>query len=210
MQEEILYNPELAYEHLDENYKKAKFANLNEFKIYAINNSKRYVTAKVTKYQKTEKNGYIQYACTDTEGRVYIFNETAVKKYTLILDTYTLEIPEFTAKYNTSNPKEKVILNLDKFMQSINDKDYKYAYSLLAESFKNLNFKTQAEFENYMKTNFFEKNKFEYEKFGDEANTYYTYKIKITDKTGIDEREITKTFIILLEEGTKFKLSFDK
>ncbi len=205
----MLFNQELAYEKLDENYRKAKFANLSEFKAYALNNSRRFVTAKVTKYQKTEKNGYIQYACTDLDGRVYIFNETATKRYTLILDTYTIELPEFTSKYNSVNPREKIILNLNKFMQSINDKDYKYAYNLLADSFKNMNFKTLADFENYAKTNFFSENEFEYKEFGDEANTYYTYEVLIKDKTKKDTKEINKTFIMLLEEGTNFKLSFN-
>ena len=129
--------------------------------------------------------------------------------YDVILDTYTIELPEFTEKYDKSNAREKVILNLNKFMQSINDKDYKYAYSLLADGFKANNFKTQTDFENYIKTNFFENNNFEYKEFGDEANTYYTYEIKITDKTGNDTREVTKTFIMLLNEGTNFELSFN-
>ena len=131
-------------------------------------------------------------------------------KYTAILDTYTIDIPEFNKKYEESKAQEKVILNINKFMQSINNKDYKYAYSILADSFKQSNFSSQAEFESYVKTNLFENNEFDYEEFGDEANTYYTYQVRITDKTGVNNKQITKTFIVLLEEGTNFKLSFNK
>ena len=126
-----------------------------------------------------------------------------------MLDTYTLDIPEFVTKYKSSNPQEKVILNINKFMLAINDKDYKYAYSILADSFKEKNFKTQQDFENYVKTKFFEKNEFSYQKFGNEANTYYTYVVKITDASKKSNQEITKTFIVLLEKETDFKLSFN-
>ena len=130
-------------------------------------------------------------------------------KYSLILDTYTIDIPEFTEKYKVSNDQEKVILNLNKFMLAINDGDYKYAYSVLADSFKRNNFPTYQTFENYVKTRFFKNNNFEYSKFGDEAGTYYTYTVNISDASNQTNDKITKTFIILLEEGTDFKLSFN-
>jgi len=207
--EEIMYNQEQIYNRLDETYKNAKFSSLEEFKTYAQNKYKSPNTLVAESYNKTEKEGYEEYVVIDKNGDYYIFKETGPMKYTLILDTYTIELPEFTEKYDKSNAREKVILNLNKFMQSINDKDYKYAYSLLADGFKANNFKTQTDFENYIKTNFFENNNFEYKEFGDEANTYYTYEIKITDKTGNDTREVTKTFIMLLNEGTNFELSFN-
>ncbi len=101
--------------------------------------------------------------------------------YTVIIDTYTIDIPEFLDKYNKGTPQEKVLLNLNKFMQSINNKDYKFAYSLLADGFKQNNFQTLDKFEGYIKTNFFDKNTFDYKKFGDSANTYYTYEVEIKD-----------------------------
>ena len=130
-------------------------------------------------------------------------------KYTLILDTYTIDIPEFVDRYNSVTNQEKVILNINKFMQSINDGDYKYAYSILADSFKQNNFKTLEEFTNYVKTNFFENNKFDYRKFSGEADTYYTYEVDITDSSNASEEVKTKTFIVLLEDGTDFKISFN-
>lgn len=219
--------PEEAYNNLDEEYRNKKFGNLESFKeyvktnpdiedIYKTYNTNRedytnymeYLTSvkniKLEKYSKSSQDGYTRYICQDTYNNYYIFKVTELMQYSLILDIYTIEVPEFTKKYEASNAQEKVILNINKFMQAINDKDYKYAYSLLADSFKETNFKTQKDFENYIKTNFFEKNDFKYEKFGDEANTYYTYQIKVSDRNKEIDEEFTKTFIILLEE--RFRL----
>ncbi|MCI8518612.1 MAG: hypothetical protein HFJ51_00270, partial [Clostridia bacterium] len=208
--ERLEYHQETMYDNLDEEYKTTKFAALTEFKVYIQNRYKKIETLKAESFSKSKKENYTQYIYIDANGDYYIFKETAPMKYTAILDTYTIDIPEFTKKYETSKAQEKVILNINKFMQSINDKDYKYAYNILAESFKQSNFKSQAEFESYIKTNWFENNKFDYEKFGDESNTYYTYQVKVTDKTGMNNKQMTKTFIVLLEEGTDFKLSFNK
>lgn len=202
-----------AYEYLDKTYRDKRFGSLEEYKKYVQENREKIANIKIDKYQITsensESNANKQYVCIDTEGNYYIFKETAVMQYTLMLDTYTVDIPEFLKKYKEVTPQEKVILNMNKFRQAINDKNYKYAYSILADSFKANNFKTQTDFENYIKTNLFENNEFKYEEFGDEANTYYTYRIKITDGSKKSNNEITKTFIILLENGTDFKLSFN-
>ena len=221
-----------AYNSLDNEYKKAKFGELENFRQYIQNNTNikdiydsehtniedypnymEYLMNKkdvgLEKYMLEEKDGYTQCVCIDSFNNYYIFNITGIMQYSLMLDTYTLDIPEFVTKYKSSNPQEKVILNINKFMLAINDKDYKYAYSILADSFKEKNFKTQQDFENYVKTKFFEKNEFSYQKFGNEANTYYTYEVKITDASKKSNQEITKTFIVLLEKETDFKLSFN-
>ncbi len=205
----ILYNIESAYNNTNEEYRKAKFGNLTEFKNYINKNYYKIINANIEKYTKTITDNYTQYTCVDKNNNYYIFRETNPMKYTLILDTYTIDIPEFVERYNKSNPQEKVVLNINKFMLSLNDGDYKYAYSILAESFKEKNFKTLEDFEIYAKSNFFEKNVFSYEKFGNEGDTYYTYEIRITDKQNNSSNPKTKTFIILLEDKTNFKISFN-
>ena len=128
-------------------------------------------------------------------------------EYTLILDTYTIDLPEFLEKYNNSTDQQKVALNIDKFMQAINAKDYKYAYNCLADSFKNNYFKTQEEFENYAKENFYSSNNVEYNEF-DTQGDVYTYSVILTDKETSEQKN--KTFIVKLEEGTEFVLSFNR
>jgi len=205
----LLHNKEAAYRKLNEEYSKAKFNNLEEFENYIRNNIIAISKGKINKYQTAYRDGYTQYVCVDNNERYYIFKVKSVLDYEVILDTYTIDIPEFTNKYNASNNQEKVILNLNKFNLSLNDKDYKTAYNMLADSFKAKNFPTLAAFEKYIKENLFEENKFEYTEFGDEAGTYYTYSVNIADATSKSNKKVNKKFIMLLEEGTEFKLSFN-
>lgn len=206
---ELRYSEELAYQELDEEYSKIKFGSFTKFQEYIKNNYKEIVIGKLDKYQKTFENGYTRYVFIDTKGRNYIFKETAPMKYTVIMDTYTVDIPEFLERYNNGTEQEKVILNLNKFMLALNDGDYKYAYNVLADSFKTNNFKSQQDFENYAKSNFFTNNKFDYTKFGNDTSTYYTYDITISDADGKDMNTKTKKFIMVLGSGTDFEISFN-
>ena len=208
-QNRLMYDLDSAYEHLDEEYKTKKFENVQEFKEYINNNFYRFINANITKYQVEYFDDYKRIICTDSNENSYIFKVKEIANYLVIPDAYTIDTPEFNKKYNESNTQEKIVLNLNKFILALNDGDYKYAYSLLADSFKENNFKTQQEFENYIKSNFFDENKLDYEKYSNEAGTYYTYEVKITDKSGKSNQEITKTFIMLLGEGTDFELSFN-
>lgn len=205
--------PERAYENFDKEYREKRFGNLEGFKKYIEQNKNKISKMRLDKYQITTfKEGeeeFTQYICIDTNGDYLIFKEKSTMDYTLILDTYTVDIPEFLAKYENARPQEKVILNLNKFMLALNDQNYRYAYSVLADSFKDKNFRTEKEFEDYAKANLYEKNKFSFEEFGNEADTYYTYKIKITDSQNEFSNVKEKTFIMLLEEGTDFKISFN-
>lgn len=49
--------------------------------------------------------------------------------FTVILDTYTIDLPEFTEKYTKASDEEKVLLNIQKGFTAINDKDYRYVYN---------------------------------------------------------------------------------
>lgn len=197
--------PEDMYNILDKEYREAKFGSLDEFKKYVNGNvqlkklynclnleaddygsyMEYYIEkdeAKLENYiVQEETEEYTRYVCIDSFGNYYIFHVTDTMEYSLVLDTYTINIPEFTEKYEKSNAQEKVILNINKFMQSINDKDYKFAYSILADSFKENKFKTIGDFQKYIEDNFFEKNEFSYIDFDNEAETYYTYTVRIKD-----------------------------
>ncbi len=198
--------PELAYNYLDKEYREKRYGSLEEFKQEVEKQSSEEIIMK--SYKVEQEEGYRRIVCLDEKGKYYIINETSTMEYTLIMDTYTITIPEFLEKYNKANAGEKVVLNIDRFMKALNDKNYKFAYSVLADSFKERNFKTLADFENYAKANFYENNKFSYEKFGNEADMYYTYEVKVSNQ-GAENIEKTKTFIVLLNDGTDFELSFN-
>lgn len=206
---QMLYNKELVYNnHIEAEYKKKKFNTLTEFETYTKNNISNIITAKLEKYQKTINDNYTQYVCIDQKGKYYIFRETAPMNYTVILDTYTIDLPEFTEQYNKASDEDKVAMNIQKFFDAIEDGDYKYAYNKLDSTYKNNNFKTQADFEKYVKQNFFEQNKLSAnnaEKQGD----VYLYKVNISDETGKNAKTITKNFVMQLKEGTDFVMSFE-
>ena len=226
--------PEEAYELLDERYKNARFENVDEFKeylnenttiqeIYTYENTNvldyesydEYAEAvkrvKLEKYSEEKNDDYIQYIYEDTKGNNYIFYVTSMMQYSVILDTYSIDIDEFTNKYNNSSNQEKVILNLNKIESALNNKDYRYIYNnVLASSFKTNNFSTLESFEDYARNNFPSNCKFEYIEFDNETGAYYTYKVRITDKMNKAFSPVEKTFIIQLGEGTDFKVSFNK
>lgn len=203
----MLENPEQAYNLLDKEYREKRFGNIDGYKTYIANNKEMISNNSLESYKISVDDEKSQYICLDQYGNYYIFTENAIMDYTVILDTYTIDLPEFTEKYNSATDQQKVALNIDKFMQAINSKDYKYAYNCLADSFKNNYFKTQEDFENYAKENFYASNTVGYKEF-DTQGEYYTYSVILTDKE--TEAQKNKTFIMKLEEGTNFVLSFDR
>ena len=227
-------NPQKAYELLQEDYKKSKFGTINAYQKYLeenkdiinslnakgaqtvddFNNIEEYIEysnnltrkgIKQYKFQNTSSGK--QCICIDDYDNYYIFNITSPMQYTVILDTYTIDLPEFTEKYNNSSNEEKVLLNIQKFFEAINHSDYEYAYSKLDASYKSNNFKTLADFEKYVKENFFEQNKLS-AKNAEKQEDIYLYTIIISDASGKDENSITKTFVMQLKEGTDFVMSF--
>ena len=199
----LIGKPDIMYSFLDENYRNTRFGSSEAFVKYATENKEQLKNIKAYGFNRKDENDYTRYICVDTNNNYYIFDVTTLMQYTVILDTYTIDLPEFTEKYNQANTQEKVILNLNKINLALNAKDYKYVYNKLADSFKNNNFKTLEEFEEYAKSNFYKNNKFEYVKFETEAEDYYTYSVVITDDSGEQIGEVNKTFIMKLRRRNR-------
>ncbi len=207
LKQNMIYNTEEVYKNLDEEYKQKRFAESKDFNEFVNNRTKEIIMMSLSKYQKKVNDEYTQYICLTNANDYIIINEVSPTKCTFILDSYTLDLPEFVEKYNNGNNQQKVALNIDKFIKAINNADYKYAYNCLADSFKQNYFKTQEEFTNYAKENFFESNEVGYKEF-DTQGDVYTYSVSLTDKNS--NKTVNKTFIMKLEEGTDFVMSFDK
>ena len=200
--------PEIAYNVLlDEEYKNRRFDSVKNFKEYVNQNKEEIISINPVEYLVYEENEYNQYIVKDSNNKYYIINAENPSNYRIMLDMYTIDIPQFIDKYNNGTEQEKVALNIDKFVQSINNSDYKYAYSCLADSFKNNYFKTQEEFEIYAKESFYSNSRVEYKDFNVQGDLY-TYIVVLTN-TATNE-QMTKTFIVQLDEGTDFKLSFNR
>lgn len=232
---DMLYDTQYAYIKLDQEYKNAKFPSFQDYQTYINNRSEElksfipeemkipedfqteeeymnylynYESKGVDKYKIDKKSDYTQYTIMDDYGNYYIMRVSYPMNYIVILDTYTIDLPEFVEQYNSSAEDKKVQFNIQKFFDAINDGDYSYAYSKLDQTYKNNNFPTQTDFENYMKTNFYAQNKLgytSYEKNGD----LYIYKMVITNGEN-SSQTIEKQFVVKLLDGTNFVMSFEK
>lgn len=202
------HNPEEAYAILDEEFRNERFKNQETFKKYVKNNMKVLNRMVLYQYQVIYGDDYNSYICMNQYGEYWIFKETAVMQYKVILDTYTLDLPEFLEKYNSTNNQGKVALNIQKFMQSIDAKDYSYAYSKLADSFKNNYFKTEEQFKNYIKEHTFEMNNVEYKTYSLQGQNHI-YELILTDKSGNSTVRKNLNIVMQLKEGTDFVMSFE-
>lgn len=196
---------ESAYSCLDPEYKEKRFSNIEQFEQFIKFSKIRF--AMLSKFKINSYNNYTQYVCIDQNGNYYIFKEESVMNYTVILDTYTLDLPEFMEKYDKGTDKEKIKLNINKIIEAINNQDYQYVYNKLDKTFKNNNFNNINTFENYIKNNFYNKNEIKDFNYRQEANVFIC-------TLGLSNRENetagTKSITILIKllENRDFVISF--
>ncbi len=199
---EVLYNLLL-----DDEYKQKRFSNIEAFNEFVNQNKSKYNNMKLSKYAKYKYDGYVQYVCLDNNGDYFVINNNVDNgEYKVLLDTYTVDQQEFIKKYDSASDNEKAGYDINKFFEAINAKDYKYAYSCLAESFKQNNFTTQNQFENYIKNNFYNKNDVKYSNYRKEGN-YYIYTVNIINSADTTKL-VQKDFIVNLKEDRQFEMSF--
>ncbi len=202
----ILSKPEKAYSLIDEEYKEIRFENYDNFYKYIDENKEIFNNMEFNKYQINYYDDYTQYVALSDNGNYYIFNINKVMDFSVFLDQYIVDLPQFITKYENSDVRIKVALNINKFIMGINDKNYNYINILLADSFKNANSITNnIELERFITNNFYSKNDIEFLTF-DEQGSYYIYTANLKDKNGNEEKTIK--LVVKLEEGTKFKISF--
>ncbi len=231
----VLHDTEKAYQTLNEEYKAKRYGSIEKYKKdieerretlesldrYSIKSIDDFQSADeyniylsnlmqrgLKSYSVIQKDDGIEYVCIDYYGNYYIFDAKYAMEYTVILDTYTIDLPNFIKEYDNSLDEKKGLLNIQKFLEAINNSDYEYAYKKLDEEFKNNNFKTLSEFENYAKQNFFNQNKasaINTEKQGD----IFIYTITIKDASERNLKEINKKFVIQLKEERDFVMSFE-
>ena len=204
LKNELLYNPEEAYNNLNEEYRQKKFNSIEEFKEFAKRKTRELVIAQVTTYQKTKYDNYTQFVCGTNSGKYYIINEKSLLDYEYILDTYTIDLPQFTEKYNAASADEKAGMNIQKVIDAINDSDYHYVYSKLDETFKKSNFSSEDAFKKYAEQNFGNK-RLEYESSKQEGDLYISDITIKENETSIAQKKI----IMKLLDGTDFVMSFN-
>lgn len=203
----LKYNTDYSYNILQKQYKEKRFQDIESYKDFIEKMSLDGIC--LDQYKIYKNDNIKEFVFIDNKGKIWIFCENTVMNYNVILDTYTIDLPEFIEKYNSSTNEEKVLLNLQKCFEAINNKDYTYVYNKLDETFKTNNFKTEADFEKYIKANFFDKNKVGAKNPKLHGNVY-TYELTISDASGKKTNKVNKTFVMQLNEGTDFVMSFNK
>lgn len=200
------YDAQGMYDKLDKNYREKRFGSYSEFEKYIKENNVN--NAKLASYLVNREDDYTEYVCKDQNENLYIFKEVAVKDYTITLDTYTLEQEKFNEEYEKATNQKKVMMNIDKFFQMLNAKDYKAAYEKLDMNFKNNYFKTEQDFENYIKQRVFSYNKVEYVSYNGDISGIFKYDLNLKNKQN-ETQEVSFSVVMQLKEGTDFVMSFN-
>ena len=202
-----LSNTEELYNYLNEEYRDKRFENLENFQKYIENNRDTIKTLTLQKYLLNSYEGYDEYVCTDEFENLYIFREYGPLDYEILLDTYTIPTEKFKETYDKSGDQYKVAMNVDRWIQMINNRDYKTAYSYLDETFRNNNFGSEEAFEQYMRERYPSHYDFELGE-STETNGTYTQTIDLTDISGEDGAVIENTIIMQLLDNYEFVMSF--
>lgn len=201
-------DPEIIYDYLDEEYKEKRFGDIEQFKEYIEKNKQELSKTQIKKYLVNNYNKYTEYVCMDGYQNSYIFNEKNPMDFTLKLDTYTIITDKFKQTYDSSNKQKKVMMNVDKWIQMLNNRDYTAAYNVLDKTFRNNNFDSEEQFEKFMREKYPLHYKVEYNEFNSENNTYIQ-NITLSDITQNSEDTLQISIIMQLKDNYEFVMSFN-
>lgn len=202
------YDQEAAYEMLDEEYREKRFGSLDNYVKYIKENFHDLMSGLVG-YEYKEQDEYQQYTDQDKNGYYYIFRKNKNNMtYNLILDTYTIDLPEFIKKYDSAKTEEKVVMNMQKFIDALNVQDYNYAYNHLADALKEKSFKNVDSFKEYVANNWYKKTEIGVSDFSSSANSY-SFTLKMYNKEQNDNEIISKKVIMQITEKRDFKIVFN-
>lgn len=203
-----VYYPEIAYSKLDKEYREQRFGNIEEYKAHIEKNKIGLLNYTIKEYNITEKDGYKEYVVIDINNNYYIFKVTDIMEYSVILDYYTTNVEQIISKYDQSTDQEKVAINIQKVASAINQKNYKYVYNKLNNTFKNNKFGTLENFEQYMSNIFIGNLELTFEEFYNEGETYI-YNVMFKGKTASNRTQINMQIIMQLLENRDFVMSFN-
>lgn len=200
-------NSKKAFELLDKDYKNVRFNNsLSEYEEYLKDINMSEVEADKYQVNYSENDVSKEYIIITTNGLYYIIKETTPMNISFKLDTYSVDDDDFKNKYDKASNEEKVALNADKWMQMLQNKDFKTAYGLLDSTFKSSNFSNIENFKQYIDSTYGTKFNYELESTQNYSNNMYIQNVKITGESQEKEMKI----ILKLLDNRQFTLSFQK
>ncbi len=200
-----LYDIKNAYTKLNTNYANKKFGGYSKFENYIKNLG--YVPS-INQFKTYSTKDYTDYICTDQYNNYYIFRQQGgIMRYSVFLDSYTVELDTFKQNYEQADENTKVAIQIGKFKQMLNTKDFNAIYNKLNTVFKNNNFNTVSKLETYLKNNVYDINTIEIEDCN-QNNDYYVCKcILINQKNTKEQKNIT--IIMKLIDFNNFEMSFN-
>lgn len=204
----MLKDSETAYNYLDEEYRNKRFGSIEEFKSYVDKNREEIENYLAKEYEanKLEEGTEYEYICKDQYQHFYTYHITAAMQFTVKLDNYTMESEEVKQTYESAKEQRKVQINVDKWILMLNNKDYKAAYEVLDETFREQYFGTVEEFEEYMRVKFPEYYGLTFSDLSEETGVYIQ-KILLIDIRAKKDMVIPETIIMKLTDDG-FKMSF--
>ena len=208
VKELLINNPDEVDKKLDEEYKKKRFGSEDEFIKYVNENIDDIKLMQIYKYLLNSYSDYDEYVAKDRNDNLFIFKEIAPNDYSVKFDTYTIITDKFKDEYNKAQDEKRVQMQLDVFKQMINNRDFKSAYNLLDDKFKNNNFETEDKFKEFVRNKSFRYNEIEFNKIQKEGNIYIC-NLTMKDLTKEDDNEYNWEFIIQLDNAENFKISFN-
>ena len=202
-------NPQESFEMLDEEYRLEKFNNdIQTYVNYLNLNIEDMRSDSVTSYTEQEEAGYIKYEVQTANGNTFMIKEFDFMQYSILLDNYTVQSEEVVEEYNELSSDSKVARNIRNIFTMLDNQDYEQVYSHLDNTFKQNNFPTIEQFEEYAKNTFFETNYLGEMKAIQQGNIYViTVPYKERASAAAEERQ--KIFFMQLLDGTDFVMSFE-
>jgi hypothetical protein len=203
----VLARPEIIYNYLQNDYKEKRFENLSNFEKYVNSNKNEISQLIFKKYQVNNNDEFLEVICTDQYQNLYIFEEISPMNFTLRLDTYTILSDKYKSTYDSQSNQQKVAMNIENWVNMLNQRDYINAYKMLDDTFKDNNLKTEQEFENYIKAKLPLHYSIEYTTYSNEGSTY-AQTIKLSDITEKTSETITMNVIMQLKNNYDYVMSF--
>ena len=203
-------NIDRAYKELKTEYALKRFGNIENFKKYFQDNKETLLNIKVNNSSSfKDQVGNKKIIFFDKYLNVYIMEIDLNNNFYMQLDDYTLDNDIFNANYEHSTNMNKALLNCEKFLKMLNTKDYKAAYNILDENFKQTYFKTEADFEKYIKSTVFNYNKAKYDEYRQPIDGVHALKMTLTDATGESKEKREFNIVMMLKEERNFVMSFE-
>lgn len=206
--EELIFSIDDSYKLLNEEYRNSRFGSIENYKNYIQKNMAKIQRFSPSQFKMEEIEDKLFYTIKDeTNDNILILEQTAIMKFGIYLDRYTIDLPEITKSYNSGNDEVKLNINTEKLVEALNNKDYKYLYNKLNTTFKNNKFSDVNQFSSYISNKVFDNNAIEDVSYTKE-NEIYVCNIKL--KNVDDKSKVTDLKVMIrLLEGTNFEISFE-